>query len=85
MESIESAIVIRNVSVVRIEERFQSRYDYGHGKEAVFSSLSLGWYIVLKGSMEAMYAGDTRPNLLEGELVTVRIEKQNAIPSQPPK
>lgn len=76
MEPARYSIVIHDVLVVDVKERLKYHWISGKGAEALFRSESLGWYITLIGSREALYIGDTKPNIAADDLVTIRIEKQ---------
>lgn len=62
--------------VSQVTERFKSVYQHGVGKEAVFTSVSVGWYVHLRDSYESFFVGYEKPNLLEGDIVTITIEKK---------
>jgi hypothetical protein len=65
------------ISIVsQVTERFKSVYQHGVGKDAVFTNESLGWYVHLRDSYESFYVGREKPDLLEGNLVSITIEKQ---------
>lgn len=79
MESAETKVsparyVIASV-VQRVEERIIKEYTKGFGKDTVFTPKSLGWYVLLAGSYEAIYVGDEVPTLNAGDKVRVTIEK----------
>ena len=42
-------------------------------KETICQQISVGWFITLDGSRESLYISDTRPDLIEGQGVTVSI------------
>ncbi len=69
-------MIIKFSSIVdQVEERFRSRYISGVGNTATFNKVSLGWFIHLRGSYEALYIGNERPELLQGDKVTISIIK----------
>lgn len=77
MESLRAPMkfVIERVLVERVEERFHREYQHGIGKDAVFKNISLGWFLVLRGSHEAIYVGNESPKILGGDSVQITIEK----------
>jgi hypothetical protein len=42
-------------------------------KKPTCDNVSDGWFIILEGSRESIYLGDARPDLVEGQKVTVSI------------
>lgn len=76
MEPVRYSLVIQHIRVVDVYERIKSVYVTGVGKDAIFDCKSLGWWVRLLGSREAIYAGDSKPSLEAGDLVTVRITKE---------
>jgi len=66
-----------NSKIISIKEHFEPvnwRMEVQDGKKIpVCDQHSIGWYVKLEGSWESMYVGDEKPNLTEGEKVTVSI------------
>lgn len=75
MES-PSSYTIPNVRVVGCQEHFTDVYKAGWGKDAVFSKVSLGWFLLLEGSHEALYLGRDQPALASGDCVSITIQKE---------
>jgi len=66
-------------SVVRgVDERFTQEWIVGVGKEAVFRQRSLGWFLYLGGSFEAIYVGAEKPEFNVGDQVKITFEKDGA-------
>jgi hypothetical protein len=63
--------------VQAVEERFNTRYVSGHGKDAVFESVSLGWFALFDGSQELLFLGVDQPELKRGDAVKITIETVN--------
>lgn len=63
--------------IISIKEHFSPqnwRLEFdGEKKLTTYDSVSDGWYIVLHGSMESIYIGNVKPDLIEGQRVTVTI------------
>jgi hypothetical protein len=64
--------------IITIKEHFESKNwrleVQGDGsKLPVCDEKSIGWYIKLEGSWESMYVGLEKPDLAEGQAVTVSI------------
>ena len=62
-----------SAKVVKVEQRFKRNYVNGVGKEAQFTEETLGWFVALAGSHEALRCGDTKPNISKGDIALVRI------------
>lgn len=76
MEPIEEPIkYVFSAKVRGVEEKFVERYIGGIGDDALFATISQGWYINLIGSWEMLYVGNDKPNLKINDDVTVTIEK----------
>jgi|HubBroStandDraft_6_1064221.scaffolds.fasta_scaffold02348_20 hypothetical protein len=67
---------IPNVRVVDCREYFTERHQSGQGKDAIFTKVSLGWFVQLEGSCEALYLGRERPEIVSGDRVTVKLIKE---------
>lgn len=61
--------------IVYIEEHFRPRYIAGIGKDATFDQESLGWFILLDGSHEAIQVGRDKPDWKKGETVRISFER----------
>lgn len=72
MESAPNAIRIK-AKVTSVVERFHRIYTGGIGAEASFEEASLGWFIIMEGSWEALYVGTTKPRVKVGDTATIRI------------
>lgn len=78
MESAEAPVRHRIVvfsKVRNLEEAFERRWDGGTGPNAIFRNHSLGWYLYLEGSYEAIYVGDTKPPFNVGDKIKISFEK----------
>lgn len=62
-------------TITAIEERKDRRYLSGIGDEAVFTDISLGWFLFLTGSHEAIHVGMEKPDLRVGDKMKITIEK----------
>jgi len=62
--------------VTDVFERKQDCWVSGVGKDAVFSTKNLGWYILLDGSHEAIFLDTIRPDLAVGDIVEITIQKE---------
>lgn len=67
--------------VISIQEHSHSKWVSGAGSNAVFETVSLGWFLLLEGSYEAIYAGGVRPNLNIGDPIVVDIYRDEKAPS----
>ncbi len=61
--------------VVNVEEQKVPCYVSGIGAGATFIEKSLGWFVYLKGSHEALGLGAERPTLAKGDKVKITVEK----------
>jgi len=64
--------------ITSIKEHFEAynwRMEPGEdGKKVpVCNQRSIGWYVMLEGSRESLYVGDQKPELAEGQKVTISI------------
>lgn len=76
MESAQATVIkIPRVPVMRVEERQHTHYVQGHGESAVFHNVSLGFFLILFGSYEALYVGNEPPDIKIGDTVTITITK----------
>jgi hypothetical protein len=73
-----STYTIPNVRVIDCREYFTERHQSGQGPSAVFVKVSLGWFVQLEGSHEALYLGRERPEIVSGDRVTVKLIKEPA-------
>lgn len=69
----ERFVILSSVSA--IEDHKQQVYVSGAGESAVFSETSLGWFLYLAGSHEAIHVGMEKPDLLVGDKMKITIEK----------
>lgn len=61
--------------VIKVEERFRKRYIKGVGDKAEFETESLGFFLWMKGSHEAMHLGFEDPGFNVGNKLKITIEK----------
>lgn len=77
--------IVHDVLVERVYEHKHQKWIGGVGKEATFEYVSMGWFVLLTGSHEALHVGHSEPNLKPGDLVRITIEREYyAKPSQAP-
>ncbi len=78
MESISAENIVYKINglVASVKEHTKSVYMSGFGKDAVFIEESLGWFLHLNGSHEALYLGKVKPNLNRGDIVSIIIQKE---------
>jgi hypothetical protein len=50
----------------------------GGEKQRACDQVSIGWYITLEGSRESIYLGNTKPDLVKNQRVTVSITPQES-------
>lgn len=62
-------------TVTAIEERKERRYLSGFGEDTKFTEVSLGWFLFLAGSYEAIHVGMGKPDLRVGDKMKITIEK----------
>jgi len=62
-------------TVIGIDEQFRKVWISGIGNETVFREHSLGWFVHLDGSNEAICLGDERPAFKVGDAIRITIEK----------
>jgi hypothetical protein len=67
-------------TVIDIEQRFARLHVSGHGPDAIFKNLPVGWFIHLAGSGEALYLGQEKPDFKTGDPVIIQIRRPNAKP-----
>lgn len=61
--------------VVAIKEHFVDKYVSGVGDDAIFEQVSLGWFMYLKGSHEAIHIGSDGSWAVPGDRVKITFEK----------
>lgn len=74
MESAEAPLryeYIVHTFVDRIEEHFEDYYISGVGANAKFKRMSKGWFMLLAGSHEAIYVGETCPDFKVGGSIEI--------------
>lgn len=64
--------------VLDVEHRFKRVHVTGAGADAIFKNISIGWFVLLKGSWEALYLGAEQPDLVAGDRVRILISKDQA-------
>ena len=65
-------------TVEKIEERTRNVWVGGTGPDAKFEKESLGWFVHIRGSREALYIGEVQPDPIDlnaGDRVRIVIEK----------
>ena len=77
MESVTCPLTryVINSEVNTVEEHKVPCYISGIGPDAIFTEKSLGWFVYLKGSHEALHLGPERPTLAKGDKVKITVEK----------
>lgn len=68
-----SEVITFVARVIAIEEKFKQRWLGGIGHVAEFAHDSMGWYVSLEGSYEALFVGTTKPNIKLGDHAEIRI------------
>lgn len=66
---------IVKTTVIGVAEQFRDVWASGIGKETVFHKRSLGWFLHLEGSNEAICLGTERPIFKVGDEIKITIEK----------
>jgi hypothetical protein len=61
--------------VLKISEKKTQEYVSGYGKDAVFRTVSLGWFLLAEGFGEAICLGPDKPNLSEGDKIKITIRR----------
>jgi hypothetical protein len=61
-------------SVTDIFERKIQKHSSGLGKDAIFTTESIGWYIQL-GGVITVHVGDAAPAFTKGDKITMTLEK----------
>ena len=62
-------------TVEDVAERFRSEYVSGKYPDAIFRSVSMGWFLHLEGSYEALGLGPDKPDFQVGDKVEIIIQK----------
>jgi|KBSMisStaDraftv2_1062788.scaffolds.fasta_scaffold581121_3 hypothetical protein len=62
-------------TVARIERRSSKVWLKGMGEHATFREEDLGWYVLLRGSYEALHVGYEEPTWKVGEKVKITLER----------
>lgn len=78
MESVKEPELVYKVrtKVIELNEVFRKDYVSGHGPDAIFESVSRGWFVLLEGSYEALHLGFEKPNLAPGDEVEIIIRRR---------
>jgi hypothetical protein len=66
-------IYVIHTRVLKISEKKTQEYVSGYGKDAVFRTVSLGWFLLAEGFGEAICLGPNKPNLSEGDKIKITI------------
>jgi len=75
MEPVNSKVTYAFYAQVEsVTERFKHLYRSGFGQDATFEKASLGWFMSLKGSHEALRISTDKPPINAGDLVKVTIK-----------
>ena len=62
-------------TVIGVNEQYRKVWQSGIGNETVFREHSLGWFLHLEGSNEAICLGTERPIFKVGDEIKITIEK----------
>ena len=82
MESVEAKVrYVIYSSVVSVEEH---KRIVSVSKDGVAIEETLGWFVHIQGSFEALFLSLEEPNLKSGDEIRITLEKANAKPQQPP-
>lgn len=73
MEPAKAKVVRFKAKIATLEERTVSSWRHGVGNDAVFDTISMGWYVRFDGSWEALYVGQTKPDWHPGQFMTITI------------
>jgi hypothetical protein len=79
----DQVVYIIQTKVKRVEERFKLVHIGGVGKEALFETVSRGWFAVFEGSWEALGLGSEKPPLDPGDEIIISIQRSKHAKSQP--
>lgn len=83
MESAEAPLRVLKTNlvfyteVVDVKEHFRDRWINGVGDDAVFEQVSVGWFMYLLGSHEAIHIGSSGDWAKPGDQVKITFEKVN--------
>lgn len=76
---------VTHTTAILVEERFKRIWVSGVGSAAKFETQSLGWFLWLTGSHEAIHLGYEKPAFQTGDRVKITFEKvPDALPVQAP-
>lgn len=77
MESAQAALTryVINSKITSVEEEFQPCWLSGFGSGAIFENRSMGWFVYLEGSYEALHVGKEKPELQKGDRIKITLEK----------
>lgn len=67
--------VISDARAIRIEKRSRQIYVSGIGKDAIFHTQDLGWWLLITGSHEAIFLGEEQPDIQEGDKIRITLER----------
>lgn len=62
-------------TVVKTEERFRDIHVSGVGGDVVKRRESIGWYVHLQGSYEALHLGFEKPAFAHGDKIKITFER----------
>ena len=71
----EQIAYIMRTRVNEVNEVHRQEHVSGAGPEAVFRSVSRGWFLLLEGSYEALHVGFDKPELEPGDEIEIVIRK----------
>jgi hypothetical protein len=71
----ERAVIRFNSKIEKLEQRSYKVWIKGHGRDAVFEDIPIGWFMHIQGSGEALYVGDSKPDMNVGDAVVLSISK----------
>ena len=59
--------------ITRIEEKFDKQHVKGVGPDALFVTVSQGWFVSFEGSYEAIFIGMDKPTAMVGDPALLEI------------
>ena len=68
-------VYVTYTRVEKLEQKFESKYVSGVGKDTVLASIDLGWFVLYEGSHEFLFIGPTKPEFEVGDRIKLTQEK----------
>lgn len=68
-------IYVLTTQVSRVFEHREKKHISGSGDNAMFETVSKGWYMAMEDSYEALYLGEEKPNWNPGDKVKITLER----------